>query len=165
MADQERQDAQEQESPQEPESSSGQESLEQLDDEWAEALGDEPQPSEESPAEATAEEEPEIQKAQFDSFQKNGSSQFSERRLEMLLDVLLPVSIELGRTKMFIKEILELERGSVIELDKMAGEPVDLYINNKKMAEGEVVVVDKHFGVRITSLIDPADRIKNLGNV
>ncbi|MCB0286298.1 MAG: FliM/FliN family flagellar motor switch protein, partial [Calditrichaeota bacterium] len=59
---------------------------------------------------------------------------------------------------------LDLERGSIVELDKMAGEPVDLYINNKKMAEGEVVVVDKHFGVRITNLIDPADRIKNLGN-
>ena len=82
----------------------------------------------------------------------------------MLLDVMLPVTIELGRTQMYIKKILDLERGSIVELDKMAGEPVDLYINNKKMAEGEVVVVDKHFGVRITNLIDPADRIKNLGN-
>jgi len=79
------------------------------------------------------------------------------------MDIVLPVSIELGRTKMYIKDILELERGSIIELDKMAGEPVDLYINNKKMAEGEVVVVDKHFGIRITNLIDPQDRIKNLG--
>jgi flagellar motor switch protein FliN/FliY len=79
------------------------------------------------------------------------------------MDLVLQVSIELGRTKMYVKDILELERGSIIELDKMAGEPVDLYINEKKMAVGEVVVVDKHFGIRITNLIDPQDRIKNLG--
>ena len=85
-------------------------------------------------------------------------------RIEMLMDIVLPVSIELGRTKMFIKDILELERGSIVEIDKLAGEPVDLLINDKKMAEGEVVVVEKHFGIRITNLIDPKDRIKNLGN-
>jgi len=85
-------------------------------------------------------------------------------RIEMLMDIVLPVSIELGRTKMFIKDILELERGSIVEIDKLAGEPVDLLINNKKMAEGEVVVVEKHFGIRITNLIDPKDRIKNLGS-
>ncbi len=118
----------------------------------------------EATTEQSTEEQPEVQKAEFENIEppkQNGND--PDRRLEMLLDIVLPVSIELGRTKMFIKDILELERGSIIELDKMAGEPVDLYINNKKMAEGEVVVVDKHFGIRITNLIDPADRIKNLG--
>ncbi len=114
--------------------------------------------------EPLAEEQPEVQKAEFETIESQRQAESNtDRRLEMLLDIVLPVSIELGRTKMFIKDILELERGSIIELDKMAGEPVDLYINNKKMAEGEVVVVDKHFGIRITNLIDPADRIKNLG--
>ena len=108
--------------------------------------------------------DPELQNADFENFADGASSQSANRKIDMLLDVVLPVTIELGRTKMFIKEILDLEKGSIIELDKMAGEPVDLYINNKKMAEGEVVVVDKHFGVRITNLIDPKDRIKNLGN-
>ncbi len=110
-------------------------------------------------------EEPSISKLELENFDSGGGngSEPDYRRMELLMDIKLPVSIELGRTKMYVKDILELERGSIIELDKMAGEPVDLYINNKKMAEGEVVVVDKHFGIRITQLIDPADRIKNLG--
>ena len=110
-------------------------------------------------------EEPEIQKAEFEKFDSPESNGAPEKKIEMLMDVELPVTVELGRTRMFIKEILELERGTIIELDKMAGEAVDLYINNKKMAEGEVVVVDKHFGVRITNLITPSDRIKSLGNI
>jgi len=71
---------------------------------------------------------------------------------EFLQDLEMTVYIELGRTKMPIKDILELERGYVIELNKLASEPVDIFVNNKKIAEGEVVVVDKHFGIRITTL-------------
>lgn len=71
---------------------------------------------------------------------------------EFLQDLEMNVYIELGRTKMPIKDILELERGYVIELNKLASEPVDIFVNNKKIAEGEVVVVDKHFGIRITTL-------------
>lgn len=73
--------------------------------------------------------------------------------LEMLGDVYLPVSIELGRTRLPIKDILELEKGSIIEFDKSAGETVDLLVNDKKFAEGEVVVIDEHFGIRITQLV------------
>ncbi|GAB4337284.1 MAG: hypothetical protein Kow0037_19830 [Calditrichia bacterium] len=104
-----------------------------------------------------------VSQAQFESFDGESGRSQSASKMDMILDIVLPVSIELGRTKMLVKDVLELTRGSIIELDKMAGEPVDLYINNKKMAEGEVVVVDKHFGIRITNLIDPKDRIKNLG--
>lgn len=85
-----------------------------------------------------------------------------KERLELLLDIKLDVSIELGRTRMLLRDILELGPGSVIELDKMAGETVDLLINNKKLAEGEVVVVDENFGVRITHLISMQERIKML---
>src|SRR5690606_12839881 len=80
-------------------------------------------------------------------------------KLELLYDLQLPVSIELGRTNMLIRDILRLGRGSVIEFDKLVSEPVDVLINGKKVAEGEVVVIDKHFGIRITTLNDPADRI------
>lgn len=83
------------------------------------------------------------------------------RSIDMLLDVSLPVSIELGRTSMPIQEILNLSSGSVIELDKLAGEPVDLLVNEKLIARGEVVVVDENFGIRITSMISPQDRIKS----
>ena len=84
-------------------------------------------------------------------------------KIEVLLDLSLPVSIELGRTKMLIKDILELGHGSVIEFDKLAGEPVDLLIYDKKVAEGEVVVIDEHFGIRLTNIIKTAERLKNLG--
>lgn len=81
----------------------------------------------------------------------------------MLIDLTLPVSIELGRTNMMIKDILDLQRGSIIEFEKLASEPVDILINGKKMAEGEVVIIEKHFGIRITNLVDASERVKNLG--
>ncbi len=104
----------------------------------------------------------ESQVAEFDEFDESAKKSFGENKLDFLQDLQLNVFIELGRTKMQIKDILELERGYVIELDKMASEPVDIYVNNKKIAEGEVVVIDKHFGIRITNLSQPADRLKGL---
>lgn len=83
-------------------------------------------------------------------------------KMELLYDLQLPVSIELGRTNMLIREILRLGRGSVVEFDKLVSEPVDVLINGKKVAEGEVVVIDKHFGIRVTTLIDPADRLRSI---
>ncbi len=97
---------------------------------------------------------------QFDESMRKGF--FQDDKLEFLKDLNLNVYIELGRTKMQIKEILELERGYVIELDKLASEPVDVYVNNKKIAEGEVVVIDKHFGIRITNLVDTAERLTGM---
>ncbi len=83
--------------------------------------------------------------------------------IAMLMDLSLSVVIELGRTRMLIKDILELGHGSVIEFDKLAGEPVDILVNNKKIAEGEVVVIDEHFGIRLTTLVKQSERIKQLG--
>lgn len=86
----------------------------------------------------------------------------SLEKLSFLKDLQLSIYIELGRTQMQIKDILELERGYVIELDKLASEPVDIFVNNKKIAEGEVVVIDKHFGIRIVNLVDVPNRLKGL---
>ena len=86
----------------------------------------------------------------------------SSDKLQFFKDLQLNIYIELGRTQMQIKEILELERGYVIELDKQASEPVDIFVNNKKIAEGEVVVIDKHFGIRITNLNESSRDIKGL---
>lgn len=85
-----------------------------------------------------------------------------EARLSMLYDLQLPVSIELGNTNMLIRDILKLSRGSVIEFDKLVSEPVDILVNGKKVAEGEVVVIDKHFGIRITSLVEPGERLRGV---
>jgi len=97
---------------------------------------------------------------EFDESTK--TSVVGDEKLEFLKDLQMNVFIELGRTQMQIKDILELERGYVIELEKLASEPVDIFVNNKKIAEGEVVVIDKHFGIRITNLIDTEDRLKGL---
>ncbi len=83
-------------------------------------------------------------------------------KIDMLLDVDLEVSIELGRSHMSIKRIIELGPGSIIELDRMAGEPVDLLVNGKVVAKGEVVVIDENFGIRIISLVSPEERLKSL---
>ena len=86
-----------------------------------------------------------------------------DRKMDLLLDLTLPVAIELGRTNLQIRDILELRRGSVVEFEKLASEPVDVIVNGKKMAEGEVVVIEKHFGIRITNLIETSERVKSLG--
>jgi len=92
------------------------------------------------------------------------AGKLNERSIELLMDVSLPVSIELGRTKMAISEILALGPGSVVELNKLAGEPVDLLVNYKIVARGEVVVIDENFGVRVTQLLSPEERLRILGD-
>ncbi|NLG85996.1 MAG: flagellar motor switch phosphatase FliY [Firmicutes bacterium] len=82
--------------------------------------------------------------------------------LDLLLDIPLEVTVELGRTQRLIKDVLELGIGSVIELDKLAGEPVDVVVNGKLVARGEVVVIDENFGVRITDIITPVERVRQL---
>ena len=77
----------------------------------------------------------------------------TEVPIGMLLDLTLPISIELGRTAMTVQEILRLGRGSVIQLDRLAGEPIDIYVGDRRFAEGEVVVLGEHFGVRITRVL------------
>lgn len=84
------------------------------------------------------------------------------QNIGLIMDVPLDVSVELGKTRKTIKEILELQQGSIIQLDKMAGEPVDLLVNGKLIAKGEVVVIDENYGIRITTIISPMDRVSRL---
>ena len=85
------------------------------------------------------------------------------RNLDFLLDVALQVSVEVGRTRMSIQDLLQLGQGSVIELTKLAGEPLDVYINERLVARGEAVIVNEKFGVRITDIISQQERIEGLG--
>jgi len=82
--------------------------------------------------------------------------------MELIADIPVQLSVELGRTRMTIKQILQLGQGSVIELDSQAGQPMDIYINGYLIAQGEVVVVDERYGIRLTEIITPADRLKRL---
>lgn len=103
-----------------------------------------------------------VQPAQFASFSSADSSVGSSSNMNLLLDIPLQVTVELGRTRKKIRDILEMGPGSIIELDKLAGEPVDILVNNKLVAKGEVVVIDENFGVRVTDIISPAERIAKL---
>ena len=103
-----------------------------------------------------------VQQAQFASFDTNVITESEARNLNMLLDIPLQVTVELGRTKRSVKEILDLSSGSIIELDKLAGEPVDILVNSRLIAKGEVVVIDENFGVRITDVLSQAERLNNL---
>ena len=103
-----------------------------------------------------------VQPAAFSEFEHVSSPQGDSRNLDMLLDIPLQVTVELGRTKRTVQEILALSSGSIIELDKLAGEPVDILINSKLIAKGEVVVIDENFGVRVTDIISQRDRINKL---
>ncbi|GMV38122.1 MAG: hypothetical protein AMXMBFR61_26300 [Fimbriimonadales bacterium] len=84
--------------------------------------------------------------------------------IEILLDVPLDVTVELGRVRMLAKEVMELATGSIVELDRAAGEPVDVLVNGRAVARGEVVVIEDNFGVRVTEILSPIDRLKRLGD-
>ncbi len=103
-----------------------------------------------------------IQQAHFSPFNTQSQTMMENSNLDMLLDIPLQVTVELGRTKRSVKELLELSGGSIIELDKLAGEPVDILVNNKPVAKGEVVVIDENFGVRVTDIVSQSDRLKKL---
>jgi flagellar motor switch protein FliN/FliY len=106
--------------------------------------------------------QPNVQPAVFSNFEPVPIQESEVKNLGMLLDIPLQVTVELGRTKRSVKDILDLSPGSIIELDKLAGEPVDILINNRLIAKGEVVVIDENFGVRVTDIVSQSDRLKKL---
>ena len=102
-----------------------------------------------------------VQSAQFTPL-SSVPVQVNDANIGLILDVPLQVNVELGRTKKSIKDILDLTKGSIVELDKLAGEPVDIMVNGKYLAKGEVVVIDENFGVRITEIVSPLERAARL---
>jgi len=133
--------------------------------EWAAALADE----EEQSIKKEREQETlsrQSAKAQFKNLTQEAKAPRPEnvrRDLDFILDIPLDVSAELGRTKLLINELLQLGQGSVIELNKLAGEPLEIYVNGKLVARGEAVVINEKFGVRLTDIISPIERVKQLG--
>ncbi|WP_099301055.1 flagellar motor switch phosphatase FliY [Bacillus sp. Marseille-P3800] len=111
---------------------------------------------------AMTEKEHVVEKAIFSNFEKPSLPTSEMKNLDMLLDIPLEVKVELGRTKKTIQEILSISQGSIIELDKLAGEPVDVRVNDRLIAKGEVVVIDENFGVRITDIVSKKERINHL---
>ena len=105
---------------------------------------------------------PAPQDPQFQELKPTNGGAGGQRDMDFLLDIPLEVTVELGRTRMLIKDLLQLGQGSVVELQKIAGEPMEILVNNKLIARGEVVVVNEKFGVRLTDIISPTERIQQL---
>ena len=103
-----------------------------------------------------------IESSSSSSSGRSGSNSVKDRNLDLILDIPLKVTVELGRTKMPVSELLNLTQGSVIELAKLAGEPMEVLVNDKLIARGEAVVVNEKFGVRLTDIISPSERIEQL---
>jgi len=135
---------------------------EEADDGMLAALKDLPEEAQEDAIDDINFSHTSVSKAEFQQLSEP-AGEAQGRNIELLMDVNLPISIELGRTKMSISDILALGPGSVVELNKLAGEPVDLLVNQKVVARGEVVVIDENFGVRVTQLMTPEERLKSLG--
>jgi flagellar motor switch protein FliN/FliY len=123
---------------------------EALADEWAAALGE--QGDNESDDKAAA--------ASFDELQDESGN--DAVNMDAILDVPVTISMEIGRTKINIRNLLQLNQGSVVELDRLAGEPMDVLVNGTLIAQGEVVVVNEKFGLRLTDIISPSERVKRI---
>ena len=102
-----------------------------------------------------------VQEPEFNNLQDE-NSMISSRGMDFLLDIPVELTVQLGTTKMLIKDLLQLGQGSVVELEKLAGEPMEILANHKLIARGEVVVVNEKFGVRLTDIISTTERISNL---
>jgi flagellar motor switch protein FliN/FliY len=112
---------------------------------------------------AEAASDSEEDRAHFPDLEAATTRKPTMRELDFLLDIPLEVSVELGSTRMLINDLLQLGQGSVIELNKLAGEPLEILVNHTLIARGEAVVINEKFGVRITDIISPTDRVKQLG--
>ena len=123
------------------------------EDDWASALAEQ----------AAGAQSPQPAAAQVFPPLENGAGSASSD-IDMIMDIPVQLSVELGRTRLTIKNILQLGQGSVVELDGLAGEPMDIYVNGYLIAQGEVVVVDEKYGIRVTDIITPSDRIARLNN-
>lgn len=117
-----------------------------------------PQPSYTPPKKEQPQQVYNVSPVQFESFDEEEERRYPEN-IELILDVPLEITVELGRTQKLVREILEFSTGSIIELEKLAGEPVDILVNGKVIAKGEVVVIDENFGVRITDIVNPSNRL------
>ena len=104
---------------------------------------------------------PNVQNLQYPNLQGTNMSQ-EQGNINLIMDVSMEMTVELGRTKKQIKDILGMGEGTIIELDKLAGEPVDILVNHKPIAKGEVVVIDENFGVRVTEILSPLERVSDL---
>ena len=126
------------------------------EDDWGAAI------AEQAKAEAAALQNQTASAAVFKDFSQHAAKSETHNDIDFILDIPVQLTVELGRTKIAIKNLLQLAQGSVVELDGLAGEPMDVLVNGLLIAQGEVVVVNEKFGIRLTDIITPSERIRKL---
>lgn len=136
---------------------------EALASEWAESLANDEKNNGSDRLSSFAEQATDAQFKDMTEAARQPHDQKLKRELDFILDIPLDVSAELGRTRLLINELLQLGQGSVVELNKLAGEPLEVFVNGKLVARGEAVVINEKFGVRLTDIISPIERVKQLG--
>lgn len=136
---------------------------ESLASEWAESLANDEKNSGSDRLSSFSEQATDAQFKDMTEAARQPHDQKLKRELDFILDIPLDVSAELGRTRLLINELLQLGQGSVVELNKLAGEPLEVFVNGKLVARGEAVVINEKFGVRLTDIISPIERVKQLG--
>jgi len=128
-----------------------------LDDDWAAAMAEQAMAEGTSAANARA-------ANIFPNFEEPGNKASLMNELDMILDIPVQIAVELGRTKITIRNLLLLAHGSVVELDALAGEPLNVFVNGTLIAQGEVVVVNDKFGIRLTDIVTPSERARRIGH-
>ncbi len=141
-----------------------------LDDDWGAAMAEQaapaaaasPQAAQQAPQQPPPQQPP-PQRASFAHLQPEPAPAEGSEQLDLVMDIPVTLSVELGRTKIQIRELLHLEQGSVVDLDRLAGEPMDVLVNGFLIARGEVVLVNDKFGIRLTDIVSPTERARRLG--
>ena len=126
----------------------------EIPDDWAAAMAEQ--------AEIDEAAKDDVQAAELDELVDESRPSTGDVKMDAILDVPVTISMEIGRTNLNIRNLLQLNQGSVVELDRLAGEPMDVLVNGTLIAKGEVVVVNEKFGIRLTDIVSPADRVKRL---
>lgn len=132
------------------------------EDDWGAALAEQASSAMQDAAATFVGSNPPAAKAQFEQLSPSGIPARTPNNIDMILDIPVNLTVELGRTKLAIRSLLQLAQGSVVELDGLAGEPMDVLVNGCLIAQGEVVVVNDKFGIRLTDIISPTERIRRL---
>jgi flagellar motor switch protein FliN/FliY len=132
------------------------------EDDWGAALAEQASTATQDASSVFSGGNPSAAKAQFEQLSPSGIPSGAPNNIDMILDIPVNLTVELGRTKLAIRSLLQLAQGSVVELDGLAGEPMDVLVNGCLIAQGEVVVVNDKFGIRLTDIISPTERIRRL---
>jgi len=142
--------------------SAGEQSAEAAPADWGAAMAEQQESEARQVADSAQAGDSDPEPAEFDKLESSAAEGSAGSNMDMILDIPVTIALEIGRTKISIRNLLHLNQGSVVELERLAGEPLDVLVNGTLIAHGEVVMVNEKFGIRLTDVISPGERVRNL---